>query len=275
MKIGPIQVIVFAFDSIDKFKGQIQHELDELRGHGLIRVIDLLLLMKEHDGTVHGIQSSDVFDAENIQLGTVLEQMLAERGADPAQADLSIFLDDLEASAEGLGVGLAEIQAVAAEIVPGTAVALLLVEHAWAIGLTSAIRSADGRMVAQGFLTQDALLVVGQELNAIVEAEVAIERADAIRGAAMLDALTTVVAAEEVQQAALAQAVATVVGVEAFRTTVAAEAVRALIVAGVLEEAAAPAALATLVHAELITDAALDEAVHAAELAAAELAQEW
>lgn len=274
MKIGPIQVIVFAFDSIDKFKGQIRHELEELRGHGLIHIIDLLLLVKEHDGTVHSVQSSDLFEDETIQLGIVLEQMLAERGTAPASADLSIFLDDLEASAQGLGVGLAEIQSITTEMAPGTAVALLLVEHAWAIGLTSAIRSADGRMVAQGFLTQDALLAVGQELNAIVEAEVAIEQAEALRGAAMLDALTTVAAAEEVQHAALAQAVVTVVGVEALRTTVAAEAVRALIVAGVLEDSAAPQALAALVQAELITDAVLDEAAQAAERAAAELA-EW
>lgn len=274
MKIGPIQVIVFAFDSIDKFKGQIRHELEELRGHGLIHIIDLLLLVKEHDGTVHSVQSSDLFEDETIQLGIVLEQVLAERGTAPAAADLSIFLDDLEASAQGLGVGLAEIQSITTEMALGTAVALLLVEHAWAIGLTSAIRSADGRMVAQGFLTQDALLAVGQELNAIVEAEVAIEQAEALRGAAMLDALTTVAAAEEVQHAALAQAVVTVVGVEALRTTVAAEAVRALIVAGVLEESAAPQALAALVQAELITDAVLDEAAQAAERAAAELA-EW
>jgi len=78
-----------------------------------------------------------------------------------------------------------------------------------------------------------------------------------------------------VQREAMADAITTVVGVEAFRATVAAEAVRALIVAGLLAEADAVDAIDVLFDAELITQTALDEATHAADDAAAELAGEW
>jgi anti-anti-sigma regulatory factor len=105
---------------------------------------------------------------------------------------------------QGPGLDLDLLRSAVTDLAPGTAAALVMIEHAWAIGLGTAIVDAGGRMVAQGFLTRDALLAVGRELNAIVEAEVATERAAAIKGAALLDTLTTLAAAEEVQREAMA-----------------------------------------------------------------------
>ena len=50
MTVGPIQVIVFGFDRIDQFRGQIVEELGKLRGRGLIRLIDLFLAVKDASG---------------------------------------------------------------------------------------------------------------------------------------------------------------------------------------------------------------------------------
>ena len=275
MQIGPIQLLAFAFDRIVRFEGQILRELDELRGHGLIWVVDLLFVMKEADGTIHALQEQDMLGYDPAQFGAVLGRMLGLSAAEADGASLGELLGAALAPEGGQGLGLDAIQAVAAAIPPQTAVALVLIEHDWAIGLGAAIGEAGGRMVAQGFLTRDALLAVGRELRATVEAEAATERAAAMRGAAMLDTLTTLAAAEEVQREAMAEAITTVVGIEAFRATVAAEAVRALIVAGLLAEADAVDAIDVLFDAELITQAALDEAAHAADDAAAELAGEW
>ncbi|PDV98529.1 hypothetical protein [Candidatus Chloroploca asiatica] len=275
MKIGPIQVLAFEFESIEKFKGQIQEELDHLRGHGLIRIIDLLFILKEHDGSTHSLQMSDMLAHEEAEFGALLGHMLGLALSEEEEALAGELLADIVGEAPGQGMGIAEIREAAATIPPGKAAAWLMVEHTWAMGLSAAIKGADGYLVAQGFLTRDALLAVGREMHAIVEAEVSIERAEALRGAAMLDALSTVAAAEELEQAAINQATATMVGVEAFRTAIAAEAVRALVVAGLLEESDAPEAIETLVAAELITEAALDEALEAADTAATELAAEW
>jgi hypothetical protein len=272
MQIGPIQLVVFAFDSIDTFTGEIRRELNVLRGHGLIHIIDLVFVRKDHAGVIEAVQMNDLLDYQGVAFDALLGAVLGRGAGAQEQADIEALLLEMEVAQQGQGLSLADVQAAAADIPPGTAVALMLVEHAWAIGLRTAVRNADGRLAAQGFLTRDALLAVGREVNAILEAEIEIERAEALRGAAMLDALITVSAAEEVQQAALQQAAATVVGVEAFRTAIAAEAVRALIVAGLLEEAEASEAIEVLVDAELITAAALNEASNAAELAARELA---
>ncbi|HMQ33022.1 MAG TPA: hypothetical protein PKD53_19990 [Chloroflexaceae bacterium] len=275
MQSGPIQVLTFAFDRVDRFEGQILRELDELRGHGLIRVLDLRFVTKEADGTVHALQERDLPDGSVSTFGALIDPLLglvATTEAYPAQAPTQ---EAMLASAQGAGLDLAMVRAAVTELAPGTAAALVLVEHAWALGLGAAIVAAGGRVVAQGFLTRDALLAVGRELSAVVEAEVAIERAAAIRGAAVLDTLTTLAAAEEIQRAALAQAAGTVASLEAFRGAIAAEAVRALVVAGLLSDADAPEAIGVLVDAELITRDTVADAATIADAAIAELSREW
>lgn len=275
MQSGPIQVLAFAFDRVDQFKGQILRELDELRGHGLIRVLDLQFVMKEADGTIHTLQEQDLPDGSVSTFGALIDPLLGLVATAEASPMPAAELETALAPAQGPGLDLDLVRAAVAGLAPGTAAALVLIEHAWAIGLGAAIVAAGGRMVAQGFLTRDALLAVGRELNAVVEAEVAVERAQALRGAAMLDTLTTLAAAEEVQREAMAEAISTVVAVEAFRSTVAAEAVRALVVAGLLAEADAPEAIDVLVDAELISRDTVADAATIADAAIAELSQSW
>jgi hypothetical protein len=274
MDFGPIQLLAFAFEDVEKLKGQILRELDELHGHGMIHILDLLFIKKELDGTVHSLEASDLLDYEGSDLGALLARLLGLDAAAP-QAPLGELLGAMLAPGQGAGLSLADVRQLASGVPPGQAVALVMVEHAWAIGLGTAIMETGGRMVAQGFLTRDALLAVGQELNAIVEAEVAVERAAAVKGAAMLDALTTMAVAEEIQQAAIAEAAATVVGIDTFRAAVAAEAVRALVVAGLLSEAEAVEAIDVLLDAEVVTVAAFQQATDAADAALTELSQEW
>lgn len=275
MQNGPIQLLAFAFDRVDRFQGQILRELDELRGHGLIRVVDLLFVLKGADGALQVLQERDLGGYDATEYGAILGRMLGLSAAEAAGASLGELLGAALAPEAGHGLGADTIRDIAARIAPETAVALVLIEHDWALGLAAAVRDAGGHLVAQGFLTRDALLEVGRELDAVVEAEVAVERAAALRGAALLDTLTTLAAAEEVQQTAIAQAAATVVGVDAFRGAIAAEAVRALVVAGLLSEADALEAIDVLVDAELITTAAFQQATDAADAAIAELSQDW
>jgi hypothetical protein len=74
--------------------------------------------------------------------------------------------------------------------------------------------------LAQGFLTQEALIMVGQELQAIADAEQTIEVAQIVKSAAILDTLATL------QEA------------EAIKTAIAADVVRTLAIANLIEEAA-------------------------------------
>jgi hypothetical protein len=264
MQFGPVQLIAFAFEGVDKFKGEILRELDLLRGRGLIRIIDLLFIAREQDGSLRTLKASDLLDYEAAEFGAMLWRLLGLGAPDAQSAYLGGLLDGVMGVEGQHGLSLDDIRAAAEGIPAGRAAGLLLIEHAWAVPFGEAILRAGGQMVAQGFLTRHALVVVGHEIEATARAEAAIERAEALRGVAMLDALTTAASAEALKGAAADEAAALVT------TEVAAQAVRALIVAGLLEEAAAPEAVEALVAAGLIAGPACDEAACVAQSVYAE-----
>lgn len=270
MEYGPIQLIVIAFDDNEHFQGHIARELDSVRSRGVIRLIDALAITKSKDGDVYALQESDFTGEESAQLGSAIREMIGLDGTGPDGAGDTADTDDLLEA--GIGITAEDIQAAADELEPGTSALYLLIEHVWATGLKHAVRAAGGYPVVQGFLTPEVVMMIGAEVEAIVEAEATIELAEAVKGAAILDALITMEIAEEVATEAVREAAQVVDAMAAIRAAAAAEAVRALIVAELIEEAAAEEAAQALVQAGLIEDAALEAATASAAEAEAEVA---
>jgi uncharacterized membrane protein len=250
-QMGPIQLVVVGFPREAQFRGEILRALSELRGRGVIRLIDALFVRKDDQGRVSAmVHESDLSTEQRTKMGALVGMLLGS-AAGGTEAGVAMAEAAAQSVVEGAyGLGLADLRDVQDGIEPGTSALLLLVEHTWATDLKAAVRGAGGVPVAQGFLTPEALLLMGAEVRAVVEAENTIALADAVKGAAVLDALATVEAAEEVKQAA------------------AAEAARALIAAGLIEEAAAQEVVDTLVAADLIKEEAAAEAAAEAERAA-------
>lgn len=259
MDIGPIQVVIIGFERTDRFKGEILRELDALRSNGMIRLLDLLFVMKETDGSIVTLEDTDLTEQESMEYGALIGDLFGAGAG--GSVDASTAAETLATAEHDYGLTVADIHEVAAEIAPGTAAGILLVEHRWAAGFKYAVREAGVRMLAQGYLTPDALLMIGKEVQAIVEAEATIELAEAVKGAAVLDALITVAEAETVKDAAVAEAASAVSAADTIKAAAAAEAVRALIVAGLIADAAAAEALDALVAAAMIKAEALDSAV--------------
>jgi hypothetical protein len=95
MTIGPIQIIVFSFDRIDRFRGEVLEELARLRESGEIRLVDLLLAVKEPDGQITATETKDLTPDESIEFGVVIGRLLgfsdismADRDPDEMAADL-------------------------------------------------------------------------------------------------------------------------------------------------------------------------------------------
>ncbi len=270
MAVGPIQVIVVGFDTIEKMRGEALRELANLRGRGVIRVVDLLAVKKDASGAVTKYEQSDLTAAEQAEFGKFMGLLLglgaaSESGGEPLSSGTA-----LDAVEKTVGLNLNDVNAVIDKLEPGHAAAVLVVEHTWAIGLRDAIRNAGGVPLAQGFLTPESLMLVGKELEAMAQAKQAIEVAETVKGAAVLDALVTVAQAEAIKEEAAEEAVEAVVAAELIKTAAAAEAVRALIAADIIEKAAAQEALEALQVAGLIEAAALEEANQRVAEAAAE-----
>lgn len=248
--VGPIQLIVFGFGADAEFRGEILAELESLVARGLIRLIDLQFVMKEEDGGITALEMSSLTEAEAIEFGTVIGGLIGlGRGGEGGQ-ELGELTGAVAAAQGDFGLGLEDLQGVADELQPGESTALLMFEHTWAARLRDAIRRAGGFPIMQGFLTPEVLLMMGAEIEAIVEAEQMIEVADAVKNAAILDALITVDAAEYAKTVAVAEALDTLITAGLIEDMAADRALNALTTAGLIEEAAYADALAHLAAVE-------------------------
>src|SRR4051794_15426273 len=161
MAIGPVQLIVVGFPHPD-FHGEIIDELERLRQSDTVRVIDALAVYKSPDGELEAMHLSNLSEDEAIELGSVVGALVglgfegeegaeagAEAGAAAAAADgISAFSGD-------------EAWDVLEDIPNGSAAALLLLEHHWAVGLRDAVFRAGGFRLADGFISPLDLIGVG------------------------------------------------------------------------------------------------------------------
>jgi hypothetical protein len=207
---------------------------------GAIRLLDLQFIRKDQAGKIAMMEMSGLSPTEATEFGSVISGLLDAGAASRGGAVEGTLADSLAVIESSYGLGLGDIQAVAERIRPGSAAGMLVIEHTWAIEFGEAVRQAGGKMAAQGFLTQEAVMKVGEELEAIAEAEVAIE-------------LSEVIQEEAAYEAAEAIAMSEVIQAEAAR-----QAVQALVAARLIEEAALDEA-ARVVTAALAIEAAVPE----------------
>lgn len=131
-ELGPVDWIVVEFPG-SKFNGEIAPELAELVDRELVRVLDLLVIKKDADGSIEAHELSDLEDGEVGQLRsfeTAMAMLLSE--------------DDVIAVAEA--------------VEPGSSAAVLVWENLWAAPFGSAVRRSGGQLVASGRIPTQALL---------------------------------------------------------------------------------------------------------------------
>jgi DNA-binding CsgD family transcriptional regulator len=229
---GPLQVIAVSFSPGSDFQARVLAEVDRLQGRGVLRLLDVIFVAKNEDGTIERVVVGD----EDDDLGALLSRILPLGGGGVVEPT---------GDAGSSGSALSDAWALAESLSPGTALALLLVEHGWALALFEAVSDSGGALLGEGFLTAEAGLVVGAEVAALEEAAEVIAVAQAAEARATLAA----VAAETEAADAIAASEAIVAGAAAV-------AVRALIEAGIVQEAAAHEAVEALNAAGLMVAAA-------------------
>jgi hypothetical protein len=131
-ELGPVDWIVVEFPG-SRFNGEIAPALADLVERDLIRVLDLLVLKKDSDGTLEAYELSDLDDGE---LG----------GLRSHEAELAMLLSE------------DDVNALAAAIEPGSSAAVLVWENKWAAPFGAAVRHSGGQLVASGRIPVQALL---------------------------------------------------------------------------------------------------------------------
>lgn len=130
-EMGPIDYIVIEWPGRQP-TGEAAPIVVDLVERGIIRILDLAFLAKAEDGSVAGLEISE--------LGEEVEELKVFEGAS------SGLLSD-EDTAEA-----------AAALEPGTSAALLVFENRWAAPFASAVRRSGGQLVASGRIPVQAVL---------------------------------------------------------------------------------------------------------------------
>jgi uncharacterized membrane protein len=168
MAIGPVQLVVLAFDKPD-FQGEVQAELDRLRDNDTVRVIDALAVHKDAEGEVTVLRRSDLSEEDAAEFGAVVGALIG-LGAGGEEGALAGAVAGAEAAEDGVEMFSDEdVRDVIEEIPSDSAAAVILLEHRWAIPIRDAVYKAGGFPISTEFVHPLDLVAVG--LMAAEEAE--------------------------------------------------------------------------------------------------------
>ena len=183
LSTGPLQLLLVGFESTAGFRGDIAREIATLRGRGMIRVLDARLFHRGPDDKLTEVDLNPLL-ADPPPSGNPLAHLLGTNGGGSNGGTTS-----QEAFHRTVGFALEDLRRLTDEIGPGEYAAVVLIEHIWAATLRETVREAGGRLLGQGFLTPEVVMIVGAEIQARAEAQAAIELAEAARGSALVEAL--------------------------------------------------------------------------------------
>ena len=167
MAMGPVQILLIGYGEDAEFRGAVLDELKRLREQDFVRVIDLLLVMKNADGSVEKIEFSDA--AELAELGAVAGALIGFGAAGEEGAEVGALVGAETALEQGSTFDDEDVWFIADAIPEGTAAAVAVLEHRWAIPLRDAIRGAGGVPLADEWLHPEDLLAVGAEIGLAIE----------------------------------------------------------------------------------------------------------
>jgi hypothetical protein len=266
MYVGPLHAVLALFPADQTSAAVVCRELDLVRGHGALRLIDFVVIRKDEMGTLTTMAEETSSEADGAECRAALRRLAGlETIMGTGSSARTVSSDD-----SAFGLSCADVRAVVRGIPPGTAVALALFEHTWASALAAAIRHAGGHLLAHGILARDAAMAVGAEARAIAEADTALALAGAIEAGAVLDTLAFGTGGESAVTEMMGTRAAH--GPELRTSAAAAEALRTLTVAGLIDDTELESALVALVDAGLIEVNQFESALQAEILARAALA---
>ena len=131
-ELGPVDYLVVEFPAgASSFTGEMAAELRALVDSGTIRVIDVLILTKDADGTVEATELSDIGALGELQT---------------IEAELGELL-----AAE-------DVDHLAAAMEPGSTAGVLVWENLWAAPFASAVRHSGGQLIANGRIPIQAII---------------------------------------------------------------------------------------------------------------------
>lgn len=140
--LGPVDYVVVGFSG-NNFDGSIVSELVKATESGAIRVVDLVFVIKDADGSFAIAELSDQSEE--------LKEIVSSVG----------FADDLPLIAES------DIEKISANMDNDTSAGILVIEHLWAKGLKSALQNAGGVLLEEGRIHPDNIVAALEDIEQV------------------------------------------------------------------------------------------------------------
>ncbi|HSD76064.1 MAG TPA: DUF6325 family protein [Solirubrobacteraceae bacterium] len=131
--LGPVDVVVIGYAADAPMTGEAVPLLVDLVERGIIRVLDVMFVTKEADGTFAGFEASG----------------LTPDGV----GDFAIF----EGASSGL-IGDDDVAMAAEAIEPGTSAVMIVYENRWAAPFAAAVRRNGGRLIGTARVSAEDLM---------------------------------------------------------------------------------------------------------------------
>jgi hypothetical protein len=136
-EMGPIDYLVVEFPG-NRMTGEGLPLLVDLVDRGIIRILDLVFVRKDADGSISGLQIADLNGDGNL--------------------DLAVF----EGASSGL-LGQDEIEDAGAVLEPNSSAGIIVYENLWAAPFAAALRRGGAQVVAGGRIPVQAALAALDE----------------------------------------------------------------------------------------------------------------
>ena len=130
--LGPIDYLVVEFPGA-RLRGEALPMLVDLVDRGIVRVLDLVFVRKDADGSVVAVEVRDL------------------------DRDGDLDVEVLVGASSGV-LGRDDLEQAAAAVEPGSAAGIVLYENVWAVPFLGALRRAGGQLVAAGRVPTEELL---------------------------------------------------------------------------------------------------------------------
>src|SRR5512139_3314868 len=121
MTYGPVDFVALEFKG-NQFKGEIMPAIMDLVNRDIVRLIDMIVVKKDADGTVTHQEMQEHYNSV-----------------------LAVF-DPLKAEINGM-IQVEDIEMIGEKLEPNTTAALLMFENLWAVSFVKAVENANGRAV--------------------------------------------------------------------------------------------------------------------------------
>jgi uncharacterized membrane protein len=156
--LGPIQMLTFAFRG-NHFKGEILPELERLKRHEIVRIIDLLVVRKDEAGNVMVSTATDLDWDEAVAFGSYVGSLagFAAFGAEGIEPGAIAGAAEL---ADGHLFDEDDVFRVTQALPNETSAAMVIVEHLWMKPLLGAIDRAHGIELANEWVRAEEIVKV-------------------------------------------------------------------------------------------------------------------